>query len=144
MLIQGSGWAVCFSELLARQKEFHNKHFLIGSGALVPKRQFHMRMSAATRVNSLFLLVENHLPDSVIGGGLMPDVYPLLSVEEGLTFASFGFSCDENAKCIGVSRIVTICFSNMTFENTIKSFDISSSNRWRIFSKFECDLLGPS
>lgn len=102
---EGSGWAVCFSELLARQKEFHNKHFVIGSGSLVPKRQFHMRMSAATRINSLFLLVENRLPDSVIGGGLMPDVYPLLSVEEGLTFASFGFSCDESAKCIGASRI---------------------------------------
>jgi len=103
---EGSGWAFCFNQML-EERNFPIDRFLIATGVLVGSQKLMDKMSDYTKANSLYLLVENRLPEFMIGG-LMPDVYTLISAVEGPTFPSFGYSCDEQERCLGFSLPINL------------------------------------
>jgi len=103
---EGSGWAVCFNEYLHKQK-IPNQHYVIGSGSLVPSKEYFETLDPGMWRNNLFLLLGIQMPPHIMGGLMLPDLLTIRKRREGVTFPQFAYTCDfKVTECIGFGRDV--------------------------------------
>ena len=111
-MIEGSGWAICFNELL-EEKEFPKEHYAIVTGALTASPNFMQKMDPYSKFHTLSLMAQTRLYDQT----LLPDIMTLFSSHYGCTFPSYGFTCDETFQCVNANdpivtkKIFSVLFS---------------------------------
>jgi len=101
---EGSGWAVCFNDYLHKQ-QIPNEHYVIGSGSLVPSKEYFEMLDPSMWRDSLFLLLGIQMPSHIMGGIMLPDLLTIRKRREGVTFPQFAYTCDfKITECIGFGR----------------------------------------